>query len=161
MKRTGDTTVTEECIDSNIRILQAKKITGVTNWEIKDSDGTTTISVQSNYGYAGHMDDPDTPTNDLNFGVPEELFTSVAGTGLSTNQFNLYWSSYMAEITDKDSRLLTCYMKLSYKDIYNLDFAKLVWIDGVLYRLNKIEDFNVNNEDACRCEFLKIINRIY
>lgn len=161
MKRTGDTTITEECIDSNIRILQAKKITGVTNWEIKDSDGTTTISVLSAYGYAGHVDDPDTPTNDLNFGVPEELFTSVSGSGLSVNQFNLYWSPYMAEITDKDSRLLTCSLKLSYKDVYNLDFSKLIWIDGVLYRLNKLEDFNVTNEDVCKAELLKVINRIY
>ena len=67
----------------------------------------------------------------------------------------------MAEITDKDSRLLSCTMKLAFKDIYKLDFARLIWIDGVLYRLNKITDFNATNEDVCNAEFIKIINRIY
>ncbi len=67
----------------------------------------------------------------------------------------------MAEITDKDSRLLTCTMKLNYKDIYQLDFSKLIWVDGALYRINKIEDFNATNEDICKVSLLKVINRIY
>jgi hypothetical protein len=67
----------------------------------------------------------------------------------------------MAEVTDKDARLLTCTMKLAFKDIYKLDFAKLIYIDGGLYRLNKIMDFNATNEDVCSVELLKVINRIY
>jgi hypothetical protein len=31
----------------------------------------------------------------------------------------------------------------------------------VLYRINKIEDFNASNEDTCKVQLLKIINRIY
>lgn len=148
----------EDKIDSVIRILQAKKITGVSNWNIKN--GATVLSTQNVYGYAGHLDDPNTSTFDLNFGVPKEIeFTTSAYT--PNNLFNVYWSSYLAEITDKDSRLLTCTMKLANKDIYNLDFAKLIWIDGVLYRLNKIEDFNASKEDTCKVELVKIINRIY
>jgi hypothetical protein len=67
----------------------------------------------------------------------------------------------MAEITDKDSRLLMCTMKLANKDIYQLDFSKLIYIDGILYRLNKIEEFNASKEDVCKVELIKIINRIY
>ena len=67
----------------------------------------------------------------------------------------------MAEITDKESRLFIGTAKLAYKDIYNLDFSKLVYVDGVLYRLNKIEDFSVSSEDTCKIELLKVINRIY
>lgn len=150
---------TEESIDSNIRILQAKKITGVTAWDLKD--GATVLGSPTSYGYAGHFDDPDAPANDIQFGVPEELFYVVGSGSINVNQFNVYWSPYMAEITDKDSRLLSCTMKLAYKDIYQLDFSKLIWIDGVLYRLNKIIDFNATNEDSCKVELLKVINRIY
>ena len=148
----------EDRIDSVIRILQAKKITGVTSWAI--NNGTTALASYTVYGYAGHLDDPSTSTFDLNFGVPKEIiFTTTSYT--PNNLFNVYWSSYMAEITDKDSRLLTCTMKLANRDIYQLDFAKLIWIDGVLYRLNKIEDFNASKEDTCKVELVKIINRIY
>lgn len=150
---------TEESIDSNIRILQAKKITGVTAWDLKD--GATVLGSPTSYGYAGHFDDPDAPANDIQFGVPKELFYVVGSGSINVNQFNVYWSPYMAEITDKDSRLLSCTVKLAYKDIYQLDFSKLIWIDGVLYRLNKIIDFNATNEDSCKVELLKIINRIY
>lgn len=150
----------EETVDSNIRILQAKKITGVTTWHIRDAGGGS-LHNSTVYPYAGHLDDPDSPNNDLNFGVPKELFFTLVTGALNVNQFNVFWSSYMAEITDKDSRLLTAYFKLDFKDIHNIDFSKLKWIDGVLYRLNKIEDFNVTDPTVCKCELLKIINKIY
>ena len=151
---------TEETVDSNIRILQAKKITGVSHWHIRDAGGGS-LHNATVYPYAGHLDDPDAPDNDLNFGVPKELFFTLVTGALNVNQFNVFWSSYMAEITDKDSRLLTAYFKLDFKDIHNIDFSKLKWIDGVLYRLNKIEDFNVTDPTVCKCELLKVINKIY
>lgn len=150
---------TEEQIDSNIRILQARRMTGVASWAIKN--GVTTLGSYTEYGYAGHFDHPTIPTSDINFGVSKELYFTISSGTLTNNLFNVYWSSYMAEITDKDSRLLTCAMKLNYKDIYRLDFSKLVWIDGALYRINKIEDFNATNEDICKVSLLKVINRIY
>ena len=54
-----------------------------------------------------------------------------------------------------------CTMKLANKDIYQLDFSKLIYVDGVLYRLNKIEEYNASKEDVCKVELVKIINRIY
>lgn len=145
-------------MDSVIRIMQAKKITGVGSWNMTNNG--TTLGTLTSYGYAGHVDDPITPTFDLCFSPPQELSFEVDNY-TANNLFNNYWSAYMAEITDKDSRLLTCTMKLAFKDIYKLDFARLIWIDGVLYRLNKITDFNATNEDVCSVELLKIINRIY
>jgi hypothetical protein len=147
----------EDKMDSVIRIMQAKKITGVTSWKLNHPSGHDTYTA---YGYAGHVDDPITPTFDLCFSPPQELDFSVTNY-TANNLFNNYWSAYMAEITDKDSRLLSCTMKLAFKDIYKLDFARLIWIDGVLYRLNKITDFNATNEDVCNVELIKIINRIY
>lgn len=151
---------TEETIDSNIRILQAKKITGVSSWQIKSAGGGV-LGTYTDYPYAGHLDDPDAPSNDLNFGVPKELFFTLVTGALNVNQFNVYWSSYMAEITDKDSKLLTATVKLKFSDIYNLDFSKLKWVDGSLFRLNKILDFNATQEDTCKVELLKVINKIY
>jgi hypothetical protein len=161
-KRTGDVTgAGEEATDSNIRILLAKKITGVTSWNILAADGVTNLGSQTAYGYAGHFDSPDAPGSDIQFGVPKELFFTLSTGAININQFNVYWSSYMAEITDKDSRLLTATFKLNYRDIYNLDFSQFIYIDGVCYRLNKIIDFNATNEDTCKVELLKIINKSY
>jgi hypothetical protein len=148
----------EDKMDSVIRILQAQKISSVTSWAMKN--GGTTLASYTAYGFAGHLNHPTSPTSDINFGIPKELYYD-ASVYTQVNLFNAYWSSYLAEITDKDSRLLTCTMKLAYKDIYQLDFSKLIWIDGVLYRINRIVDYNATNEDTCVVELLKIINRIY
>jgi hypothetical protein len=149
----------EERIDSNIRIMQTKKITGVASWNILD--GASTLGSPTVYGYAGHYDDPDVPSNDLNFGALRELFFTLTTGDLSNTQFNVYWSSYMAEISDKDSKLMSCYVKLDSADIFNLNFSKPIYIDGSLWRLNKIEDWNANFPDVCKIELLKVINTVY
>jgi hypothetical protein len=146
----------ESQVDSNIRLLQAKTITGVTAWDV-----TGQASGLTSYPYAGHYDDPDAPSNDNQFGVPQELFFTLATGDVSTTQFNVYWSSYMAEITDKDSRLMRCKMRLSIADIATLDFGKLVWVDGALWRLHKIVDYNMSDADLCEVQLLRVIEVSY
>lgn len=154
-------TQSEDQIDSIIRIMQVRKITGVTNWHIKDTGGGNIGGHLNDYGYGGHLDDPDAPTADINFGSPREIFFTLATTYPSANLFNGYWSDYVAEISDKDSKLLTCNVRLTDMDIYNLDFSKPIWIDGSLWRLNKVMDYNPMTEDTTKCEFLKVIEQTY
>ena len=148
----------EDKMDSVIRILLAKKITSVTSWAIKN--GATTLANYTAYGYAGHVDDPKNPQEDISWGSPRELFFS-ASSYTAANLFNGYWSEYIAEITDKDSKLLTCSVKLNEVDIYNLDFSKLIYIDGSLWRLNKVLDYNPMDFNTTKVELLKVIELNY
>ena len=148
----------EDAMDSVIRIMQVKKITGVTSWNIMNLG--TVLSSPTSYGYAGHLDDPTTPANDINFGAPKELsFTPT--TYPTTNLFNAYHSDYIAEITDKNSKLLTCSALLNTIDILNLDFSKYIWIDGVLFRLNKVDGFNPMEYNTTKISLLKVIETTY
>lgn len=149
---------TEDSMDSVIRIMQAKKLTGKTTWTMKNNGAT--LSTYTEYGYAGHLDDPDTPTNDINFGAPKELFITVTSYP-TTNLFNAYYSDYMSEITDKDSRLLTCDVLLNQQDILNIDFSKLIYIDGVLFRLNAIKNYNPVTYQTSKAELLRVINKTF
>ena len=148
---------TEDPMDSVIRILQAKKITGRTSYRIKNN-GTNVGTALTSYGYAGHLDDPFTPTNDLNFGAPKEIYIQATSYP-ATNLFNAYYSAYMDEITFKDSKLLTCNVLLNSFDIHSLDFAKFVYIDNVLYRLNIVEAYNPINYTTTKVELLKVIDK--
>jgi hypothetical protein len=148
----------EDKMDSVIRILLAKKVTSVTSWAIKN--GATTLASYTSYGYAGHVDDPKNPQEDISWGSPRELFFS-ASSYTAANLFNGYWSEYIAEITDKDSKLLTCSVKLNEVDIYNLDFSKLIYIDGSLWRLNKVLDYNPMDFNTTKVELLKVIELNY
>jgi len=149
--------VNEEAISSNIRIMQIKKITGVSSWIIKN--GSTSLLTTTQYGYAGHFDSPDAPNADINFGATNELYFTLVTGGLQNNMFNAYYSSYMAEITDKDSRLVTAKIKLTEQDIFNLDFGKFIFVDGVLYRLQRIIDYSAG--DICTVELLRVIYTQY
>lgn len=149
----------EDTIEHVCRIMQAKKVSGVNSFAIKN--GATTLASVTTYGYGGHLDDPDVPQADINFGAPNELFITLATNYPSANLFNSYWSDYIAEITDKDSKVLSCYVRLRETDIFSLDFSKLIYIDGSLWRLNKVEDYNPMTNDATKCEFLKVIELTY
>jgi|GEM_PF-547902 len=161
MKRTGNTSpYVEESVDSNIRILQTKLVTGVTSWNILAADGTTVLGSYTNYPYAGHFDDPDAPSNDLNFGVPNELYFVLLAGSINVNQFNVYWSTYLREITDKDAKMLIGQFNLSLRDLANLKFGNYINIDGNLFRINKIGDFNITKPNLCECELIKVNNLI-
>ena len=149
----------EDRIDSVIRILQAKKVTDVVSWSILN--GASTLWSGTTYGYAGHLDDPDNPAADINFGAPKEINFTLATPYPSANLFNAFWSDYLAEISDKDSKLLSCFVRLTDADIYSLDFSRLIWIDGSLWRLNKVVDYNPMDNDTTKCEFLKVIELTY
>lgn len=153
--------IKEENVDSNIRILQTKKLTGVIAWNITTNDGATVLNTLTRYGYAGHFNDPDAPTDDLNFGATKELFFVLATGNLSKNQFNVYWSGYMAEITDKDSKLLTANFYLKPTDILSLDFSKYIYVDGTIWRLNAIKDYNATKPSDCIVELLKVNHTNY
>lgn len=150
----------EERVDSAIRILQYDIVTGVTSFNITNDAGTTLIA-KTTYIYAGHLNNPDAPTADLNFGAPRELFFDLTTGALNVNQFNVYWSSYMAEITDPDSKIMEAWVRLSVEDIDNLDFSQKIYIDGQIWRINKIIDYNASLEDICKIELLNIINTTY
>jgi hypothetical protein len=156
--KVSDNNTKENSMDSVIRILQAKKITGRTSYNILN--GLSVIDTITTYGYGGHLNDPFAPTNDINFGVPFETKFNTSGYPIA-NIFNAYHSDYIAEITSKDSKLLTCSALLNTNDINNLDFSKYIWIDGVLFRLNKVENFNPMEYNTTKISLLKVIETTY
>lgn len=153
-KSTGNDIDQEELTDSNIRILSARKIESITSWAIKDE--ASTLATINEYGYAGHLDHPTTPAFDLNFGAPYEIYFTIQ-TYTSDGMFNVYWNSYIQEIANKDSKILSCHAYLKSNDIADLDFSKPIYISGSLWRINKIEDYDAENP-VTRVELLKIIN---
>ena len=156
--KVSDNNTKENSMDSVIRILQIKKITGRTSYNILN--GLAVLDTITNYGYGGHLDDPFAPSNDINFGVPFETKFNTSGYPIA-NIFNAYHSNYIAEITSKDSKLLTCSALLNTIDINNLDFSKYIWIDGVLFRLNKVENFNPMEYNTTKISLLKVIETTY
>jgi hypothetical protein len=148
--------------DHNIRIMQFAYVTGVANWHIRKTyDTNGSLRNGTDYGYAGHLDNPTEPSNDLNFAVPNQVFFNLSTVYPTTNLFTAFWGDYVAEITAKDSKLLSCYLYLTIEDIYSLNFARLIYIDGALWRLNKVVDFNPAMPETTKVELLRVIELTY
>lgn len=142
----------EDRMDSNIRILFSKK-KSASSWNLVVNG---VGNAKTSYGYAGHLDDPTSPSYDLNFGAPNEVYFSTTNYP-SANLFNRYWSDYIAEIADKDSKILKCHVYLTPLDIASLDFANPIFIDGILFKLNKVEDYDYTNNELVKVELIKYL----
>jgi hypothetical protein len=60
------------------------------------------------------------------------------------------------ELSDSNSKLVTCYLRLTPEDVEFLSFRKIYVIKGYYLRLQKIEDYNPLSNQLTKCEFLKI-----
>jgi hypothetical protein len=96
------------------------------------------------------------PLFDLHFAPRQFAFDSLYSVP-NLNTFEVYHKKFLNEITSIDSKLVILYLKLSYKDINELDFAKLKLIDGVLYRLNTIKDFDSDAYGTTEVELIKFL----
>lgn len=113
---------------------------------------------ETEYPYVGHLDDIDTPSFDLMFNLPSYVFYDLpVGVNYTTENLYDYHEKYLKEIVDKNGKMLTCYVRLNADLINKLDFANLINIDGVVYRLQKISNYDANKNTSTMCEFIRLI----
>ena len=145
--------------DANIRILYyGGLLTSDPVWHHKSITGDTQ---RATYPYAGHWDNPLTPTLDINFGLPYEIYYQSNGfTGTlqvtNANLYNLYHRNYINEVTDKDSKVMTALFYLEPTDINILDFRDQIVIDNSYWRLNRVMNYNPFKEGLTKVELIKI-----
>jgi hypothetical protein len=143
---------------SKLRLLVAGGLSasmGTNYFHYLDPDGT--YHYFDSYAYVGHYDSVLAPTFDINFTTPIQLFykTGFSTTQTSNNIYNVYHKKGIEEITNKDSKLVTYYVKLSEVEINKLSFRNSYFIDKQYYRLYEI-DFDSNSEDPAKLTFLKL-----
>lgn len=159
---TMDSTGLQTQLRSKLRILYWTGAKATVNaWNYTSYVAGTSSEVY--YPYANHIDDPITPTTDLSFGVPNEIYY-VNPYGLTSytnnNLFNQYHKLFIDEITDVNSKIVTAFFRLQPLDILVLSFRNKIYIDGQYYRLNKVIDYNPLVEGVTKCELLKIKNGV-
>ena len=121
-------------------------------------DELDVATVRYHYPYVGHLDDIDTPTFDLQFDVPSYVFYDIpAGVTYTTNNLWLYHEKFIKELIDKNGKMLSCSLRLNANHINSLNFGDLINIDGVVYRLQKIAEYNSNDDNSSKSELIRII----
>ncbi len=93
---------------------------------------------------AGHFDAYyGDDTIDLNFGSCQWYWYDFADGEWSTwnNLFNAYWLKQVTELSDADTKKVTARFRLTARDVSTLRMYTPILVDGVYYRINKINSF--------------------
>lgn len=123
------------------------------NWIHRNESG---IDIpQTIYPYVGHLDDIDNPTFDFNFGVPEVVY--YPATIYTSNNLYQYHETFIKEIVSRFGKMLTLYATIDSDIINRLDFRNLINIDAVVYRLQKINDYDSGKGQSTLVELIRII----
>ena len=149
-----------------------QKISTASNWRTLYYGGQKSIDIPwkhegvafgyeyfSTYPYAGHFDDPFNPTLDINFGLVREVYYNDIYAPIvvtDNNLYNKYHSKFIREITDKDSKIVKCYVDITPFNYSQWKFSDLYYFERSYFILNKIEGFNPTNNELTKCEFLKL-----
>ena len=161
-KSNNDSTSTFVRTKSNPRILFYGGVKSYSGWDLEDGNfrlklGTSLVQY---YPYAGMEDDPYIYYNSLCFGFPDFWFYPRPA-GFNNTLFNKFYRNGVAEITDSDSKSVSCSVYLTPADIAQLDFRNLIYIDGTYYRLNKITDYNPLLFQTTKVELIKVNDITY
>lgn len=111
------------------------------------------------YPYAGHLDDPILPTNDVLFANPREVYFSI-GVYPGVNLYTEYYQGLITSIGDRNSRLLEGYFYLTPTDISNLDFRKIVKVGNHYFQLEKVDKYNPIANGLSYVSLFKILRNI-
>lgn len=143
--------------NSNVRILY---YTGVLSYGAYTILHPGANIIETTYAQAGNLDHPYSPTLDLLFDKPRALYygspSNIGANYTDNNIYNKYWATFIEEITDRNSKIITANIRMRPIDILNISFKDFIFIDGVNYRLNKIIDYNPRSENTCKVELAKV-----
>ena len=139
------------------RIAYWKPQVDCPSWNIAYEAGNTAYT---NYPYAGHLDDPIEPSNDVLFSYPREVYFSVGVYPQNTNLYTGYYQGLITSIGDRNSRLLEGYFYLTPTDISNLDFRKIVKVGNHFFQLEKVDKYNPIANGLSYVSLFKILRNI-
>jgi hypothetical protein len=120
-----------------------------------DPSNSGTYQDYTTYPQLNHLWDLAAANFDLNFGIPTTVYW--AATNYTNNNLWKRHERFIRELTGRDSKLWQLYMKWTDDEIAQLDFARPIEIDGVIYRLNKIVDFDPDKDETTMTELVKIV----
>jgi hypothetical protein len=146
-------------IPDNFKPRIAYFLPGVTttSWNIQYAAGNTAYNV---YPYAGHLDSPTEPSNDVLFASPREVYFSIGVYPQNSNLYTEYYQGLINSIGDRNSRLLEGYFYLTPTDIMNLDFRKIVKVGNHFFQLEKVDKYNPIANNLCYVSLFKILGEI-
>lgn len=91
----------------------------------------------------------------LDFGTAQELYVPKYSIKEDVNIYSNFWKTYLEDLYDVNTKILTVYVRLKEKVGYDL-LRQFYWFENAIWRINKITDWNIGLEDTTKVEFVKV-----
>ena len=129
----------------------------VSNSDYDPDDNHLMISVDAcpsfgryiQYGPSGYI------TKSLDFGEPKTLYIPGALSMPAGTLYDQCWKDYIADLYSPDTRVVTC--KVRWKGRMSIDdLRKFYWFDNCLWRIDKVEDWDMMSRGLTKITFVKV-----
>ena len=119
-------------------------------------DSTSFTSYPYVSAFSDGPNDEDTESLYWGYQYPYGYGLPVVGdTYVQNTLHRVYWARFLNQIYNRDARILEAYFYLTPTDLLNLRFNSLINVEGVHYRLQKVEGYVVNGYETTKCTLLK------
>lgn len=92
----------------------------------------------------------------VEFGMPSEVDIPGVAIAPEIDVYALFWARYMSDRYSPGTKVMTCYV---YTGGIRFDadaLRRFYWIDGAVWALNKIQNYDLNGDGICKCEFVQV-----
>ena len=90
------------------------------------------------------------------FNTPNENYTYAKNYSGTKGIYDMFWKRYLEERYNIQNKLVTCYLLLDPSDFITFDYNNFVTIDGNLYMVNKIYDYNIASNKPTKVDLITI-----
>ena len=90
------------------------------------------------------------------FNTPKENYTYLNNYDGKSPIYTRYWENYLNERYNIQNKVVTCYLTLTPKDWTDFRFNRFIKIDGILYMVNKIYDYNIETTEPTKVDLITI-----
>jgi hypothetical protein len=122
------------------------------NWIHIDENGEP--DENTSYPFIGHTNIRDNATFDLLFGVPDKVFYTV--TTYPNDNLYSYHEQSITRIVNKFGKQIECQMWLLPLDVNRLNLRTIKLIDGVKFYIQKISEYDAQQNVNTTVELIKI-----
>jgi hypothetical protein len=144
---------TSEGFDNSPRIMYNNGLKTLTSctYTVPDQNNVTGDPAETQFLQFSHLSaiPVGSADADFHFGNCQLLI----GGGTLNNLYNTYWSPYIDELYNADTRMMTLKVNLTPADINTFEFTDKVFIKNRVFRVNKI---NYKPNDLATVEFILI-----
>lgn len=97
-------------------------------------------------------------THSLNFSKPKEVFHDVLDSNFpeSSTIYYRYWKKYIEDRYNINTKIMEAEFYLTALDVQTFDFKNFIFIDGSLWSVNKISDFDITQNKTTKVELVKV-----